>query len=182
MGLENIQAQVANEIDQTKFEDECRYYFGLKSYFLFTIDKLLILTMKRVQSILASAICSKFLALYSYEKTRSNGLVEEIYHHNASLLLNVDEKCYRFKTFTENGNLCLSICRADQADVALQDTSSLQGMNFSVFSFCVFVVGSLLSASLLTSLAEEWMFGTEEPDRDGQVHLPVCGKGILLKR
>jgi histone deacetylase complex regulatory component SIN3 len=84
-------------LDQAKFEDDCRDMFGISSYILFTIDKLIVQLARQLQTVLSEESCAKLLALYTYEGSRPKGSLELIYHSNVLELLNEDERCFRFE-------------------------------------------------------------------------------------
>lgn len=58
------------EIESSKFEDECRNLLGAPSYVLFTIDKLIDQLVKQTGQLLASDNGLKVLSLYQYENRR----------------------------------------------------------------------------------------------------------------
>jgi len=82
--------------EQSIFEDDCRALFGIQSYVLFTLDKVTAQLTKQLQSLLSEEICSKLLALYSFECSRPSGRKEAIYHSNCVELLE-NERCFRFE-------------------------------------------------------------------------------------
>jgi len=81
--------------EQTIFEDECRALFGTQAYVLFTLDKVIVQLTKQIQTLLADEICSRLLALYSYEWSRTTGPNVPLYHSNSVEILR-DERCYKF--------------------------------------------------------------------------------------
>jgi paired amphipathic helix protein Sin3a len=107
-------------LEQSKFEDDCRDMFGISSYILFTIDKLIVHLAKQVcplppcsnlsgeithdsslllqlQILITDDSCAKLLALYAYEGSRPRGSLEVIYHSNVLELLPEDDRCFRFE-------------------------------------------------------------------------------------
>jgi len=84
-------------LEQSKFEDDCRDMFGISSYILFTIDKLIVQLAKQLQILITDDSCAKLLALYAYEGSRPRGSLEVIYHSNVLELLPEDDRCFRFE-------------------------------------------------------------------------------------
>ncbi|CAN8311913.1 unnamed protein product [Cochlearia groenlandica] len=81
--------------DNSKFEDECRSFFGTQSYILFTLDKLVQKFVKHLHAVAADETDTKLLQLYAYENFRKPGrFFDLIYHENARALLH-DANIYR---------------------------------------------------------------------------------------
>mmetsp|Transcript_17410 Transcript_17410/g.27220 ORF Transcript_17410/g.27220 Transcript_17410/m.27220 type:complete len:229 (+) Transcript_17410:1201-1887(+) len=85
--------------DQSKFEDMCRDLFGIKSYVLYTLDKVVLAIMKQIQSIISSNICTQLLAMFLM---RAGGWSEEEEYVGGAMELLAEERCFRFY-FEEGG-------------------------------------------------------------------------------
>jgi len=94
--ITSIYSLMEGSLEQSKFEDDCRDLFGISSYILFTIDKLIFQLAKQLQTLVSDDICAKLLALYTYEGARPKGSIEVIYHSNVLELMG-EEKCFRFE-------------------------------------------------------------------------------------
>jgi paired amphipathic helix protein Sin3a len=96
-------------LEQSKFEDDCRDMFGISSYILFTIDKLIVHLAKQLQILITDDSCAKLLALYAYEGSRPRGSLEVIYHSNVLELLPEDDRCFRFEFSQESCELTIQL-------------------------------------------------------------------------
>lgn len=94
-------------LDPVKFEDDCRELFGVSSYFLFTMEKLIYQVTKNLSAIMATPRCTKLLAFFKYEQARPNGHSEAIYQSNVLELLG-ESRAFRF-TFDEDEGGAFSI-------------------------------------------------------------------------
>lgn len=83
--VRNVHRLVAGEIDNAKFEDEVRDKFGLHSYVLFTLDRLVSFLCRRLTAIVTGDECVKLLGLWEYELKRAHGagVTEPLYANNA---------------------------------------------------------------------------------------------------
>lgn len=83
--LADMRRLLAGEIDNTKFEDDLREKFGLHSYVLFTLDRLVYFLVRRLTSIVCGDESVKLLGLWEYEVKRNNnlGVLEPVYASNA---------------------------------------------------------------------------------------------------
>eukprot|EP00005_Dracoamoeba_jomungandri_P004864 CAMPEP_0174252262 /NCGR_PEP_ID=MMETSP0439-20130205/1801_1 /TAXON_ID=0 /ORGANISM="Stereomyxa ramosa, Strain Chinc5" /LENGTH=1190 /DNA_ID=CAMNT_0015332775 /DNA_START=101 /DNA_END=3673 /DNA_ORIENTATION=+ len=94
--ITSIYSLMEGSLEQPKFEDDCRNLFGISSYILFTIDKLISQIAKQLHTLISDETCAKLLALYTYESSRTGGFLETVYHSNVLELLG-EEKCFRFE-------------------------------------------------------------------------------------
>lgn len=95
--ITSIYALMEGSLEPSKFEDDCRDMFGISSYILFTMDKLIIQLAKQLQILITDDSCAKLLALYAYEGSRPRGSLEIIYHSNVLELLPEEDRCFRFE-------------------------------------------------------------------------------------
>lgn len=86
---------LANAVESTTFEDDCRSLLGANSYVLFTLDKLVQKIFKQLQTLQNDDTSIKLFQLREYEASRSSMYDENVYMANACMLLNNDEACYR---------------------------------------------------------------------------------------
>jgi len=104
---------IVSELDPVKYEDQCAQFFGVHSYKLYTLDRLLQSIVKQIQSIFEEESSCKLLKLHSYEESRStNGILESIYHTNALNLINGDN-CFKFTFHKTETGAALSILLLD---------------------------------------------------------------------
>ena len=89
----DIRKLLTSEIDNTKFEDDIRELFGIHSYLLFTLDRLLDFLCRKLQSILCGDECMKLIGLWQYEQKRNgaNSLCEPGYLSNAREIVGAEK-------------------------------------------------------------------------------------------
>lgn len=109
-----------NEMESSKFEDECRVLLGASSFALFTINKLIYQVVKQCQSLLQNANCMNLLSLYQYEYSRASKLAVEdktlersaeavrMYHTNCAAIIG-DNECCQFEFFDDTFDLGIGI-------------------------------------------------------------------------
>lgn len=107
--ITSIYALLEGSLEQGKFEDDCRDMFGISSYILFTIDKLIMQLAKQLQILITDDSCAKLLALYAYEGSRPRGSLEVIYHSNVLELLPEDDRCFRFEFSQESCDFTIQL-------------------------------------------------------------------------
>jgi len=112
--LRNLEGFISQTIDQEVYEDLCRNAFGIDSYVLFTMDKLVYLLGKQVQSIIGDETCQQLLRQFSYELARVNGSVEPIYHSNALKILK-GSRCFRFELDQNTGDFSIRILESHKS-------------------------------------------------------------------
>eukprot|EP01090_Pellita_catalonica_P004226 TRINITY_DN14064_c0_g1_i1.p1 TRINITY_DN14064_c0_g1~~TRINITY_DN14064_c0_g1_i1.p1 ORF type:complete len:976 (+),score=212.24 TRINITY_DN14064_c0_g1_i1:59-2986(+) len=105
--ITSIYALLDNSLDQSKFEDDCRELFGISSYVLFTVNKLILSICKQLQVIISDDECIKLVALYKYERARAVG-EENAYRSNVIGILG-DEKCFRFEFNQRSGHFTIQL-------------------------------------------------------------------------
>jgi len=64
---------LCGNLDQGKYEDDCRAVLGANSFVLFTLDKLVYKLVKQLQALLTDDTASKLLLLHAYEAARAPG-------------------------------------------------------------------------------------------------------------
>ncbi|XP_039017824.1 paired amphipathic helix protein Sin3-like 4 isoform X2 [Hibiscus syriacus] len=116
--------------DNAKFEDDCRAIIGIKSYVLFTLDKLIFKIVKQLQAIASDEIDNKLLQLYAYEKSRKSRRFDVVYHENARVLLH-DENIYRIECSSRP--TCLSIQLMDYGHDKPEVTAVSMDPNFAAY-------------------------------------------------
>jgi paired amphipathic helix protein Sin3a len=101
--LSQIMAIVDGTIDATKFEDNCRQLLGNKSFFLYTIDKILQQALKCLQAMANDEIITKLVGIFLYHRSRNikSGTLPSLYRkHVAHCLSNTLEEVYRLQYVT----------------------------------------------------------------------------------
>jgi len=93
---------ISGSLDSLNYEDRCRELFGISSYILFTMDRLLKAVVKQVRAIFLGEVSSKLVHLHQYEESRSNVILESIYQSNA-LDLTRNESCFKFTLAERDG-------------------------------------------------------------------------------
>jgi len=94
--LNTLYSFLSGNKEQGIFEDDCRTLFGIQAYILFTLDKVIQQLTKQLQSLLSEEVCTKLLALYSFETAKPTGPKESLYHSNCVELLQ-EERCFKFE-------------------------------------------------------------------------------------
>eukprot|EP01125_Pyxidicula_operculata_P008483 TRINITY_DN2843_c1_g1_i2.p1 TRINITY_DN2843_c1_g1~~TRINITY_DN2843_c1_g1_i2.p1 ORF type:complete len:1171 (+),score=266.98 TRINITY_DN2843_c1_g1_i2:46-3558(+) len=93
--LQNLNKLIYNHLEQSTFEDECRETFGVSSYTLFSMDRLLLCLGKHLSTMLYDDTVSKLAGIYLYESRRGfDECSEQIYFSNIEGLINC-KKRYR---------------------------------------------------------------------------------------
>ena len=101
--IAQIMAMVDGTIDATKFEDTCRQILGNKSFFLYTIDKILQQALKCLQAMANDEIVTKLVGIFLYHRSRTpeSGTLPSLYlAHVAYCLSNTMEEVYRLQYVT----------------------------------------------------------------------------------
>jgi hypothetical protein len=101
--LSQIMAVVDGTIDASKFEDSCRQLLGNKSFFLYTIDKILQQALKCLQAMANDEIITKLVGIFLYHRSRNikSGTLPSLYRkHVAHCLSNTLEEVYRLQYVT----------------------------------------------------------------------------------
>ena len=92
---------ISGNLDSGRFEDDCRELFGINSYILFTLDKLIQQLCKQIDNILNSEFCSKLIALHSFEKSKEVSFRLDSYKNNTMELFvsqgAAKKRCYYFR-------------------------------------------------------------------------------------
>lgn len=95
--LEVLYNLLDGQIDNVRFQDECRAAIGTHSFVLFTIDKLIYKLVKQLQLCANDELGCKLLQLQAYESAKgAEGFVDIVYHANACALVH-DDTLYRFE-------------------------------------------------------------------------------------
>lgn len=101
--LSQVMAVVDGTIDASKFEDNCRQLLGNKSFFLYTIDKILQQALKCLQAMANDEIITKLVGIFLYHRSRNikSGTLPSLYRkHVAHCLSNTLEEVYRLQYIT----------------------------------------------------------------------------------
>eukprot|EP01114_Cavostelium_apophysatum_P019570 TRINITY_DN6344_c0_g1_i6.p2 TRINITY_DN6344_c0_g1~~TRINITY_DN6344_c0_g1_i6.p2 ORF type:complete len:658 (+),score=243.67 TRINITY_DN6344_c0_g1_i6:2183-4156(+) len=93
--IKSLYELIGGSKDQNLYEDELRGLFGIESYILFTLDRLIIHLTKQLQTLLSEENCSKLLALYSH--TISKPPINESLYYARCIEILDDERCFRFE-------------------------------------------------------------------------------------
>ena len=115
---------VEGQLDNGKFEDDCRVLLGTNSYELYTLDKVVEKLLGQAQSLTSEASAqsgAKLLALHEYEQLRNadGAINNSLYRANAATLTDTDS-CYAFYSDSSNG--ALSVQLIDYKDVNKVDS------------------------------------------------------------
>ncbi|GJP54255.1 hypothetical protein CLOM_g13365 [Closterium sp. NIES-68] len=99
--LEVLYNLLDGQIDNTRFEDECRAAIGTQSYVLFTIDKLIYRLVKQLQACAGDEVGAKLQQLHEYEVAKgAGGYVDMVYQANACALMH-DDSLYRIELLAQ---------------------------------------------------------------------------------
>jgi len=107
---------LAGTIESPKFEEDCKANFGMTSYILWTLDKLIVQLTKQVQTLLTTESCAKLLATYSYEVSKPV-LSEPSYLTSCieHLVGTEDQPCrFEFELAGENSKLTMKLLDTSQ--------------------------------------------------------------------
>jgi len=98
MTIALIHALVSGNIENSKFEEECRNLMGSGSYFLFTIERLIQAAVKQILVLVSDdKVVENLRAVNEYEKSREASAMAKVYQLNSSLLFQQDGVCYKFQ-------------------------------------------------------------------------------------
>lgn len=107
--VDTIGFLIHNKMGQAAFEDECREMFGVQSYTLFCMDRLILTIGKQLNSILHSTYCVKLTGVYLYERQRSQtDQHEHLYYNNMQALSPLKKTIYRILYNTSTCQLSIS--------------------------------------------------------------------------
>lgn len=91
--MEMLISLVEGQLDNGKFEDDCRVLLGTNSYELYTLDKVVEKLLGQAQSLTSEASAqsgSRLLALHEYEQLHSGEINNSLYRANAAVLTDTD--------------------------------------------------------------------------------------------
>jgi histone deacetylase complex regulatory component SIN3 len=112
--LKNTEQLLNGTIDQQLFEEKCRHDFGISSFPLFTIDKLLLLLAKQFHAVNSDETSEKLAGLYHYEVSRNmGGFTDAVYLSNCREVLSNDKHAYVFTFDWSNDSQILGITEVD---------------------------------------------------------------------
>jgi histone deacetylase complex regulatory component SIN3 len=154
--LDLLYSLIDGSIDQAKYEDEIRSLFGMTSYILSTMDKVLYQLVKQIESVFSCASCSQLLTLFMYERQRSPSFSESAYQQNCLSKL-MEEPCYRFSLSMNTRDLQIVLI---DSNLAFKDAKTIEerwsdyvegyiqgdGADLDVRKHRIFLTRNLLSA------------------------------------
>lgn len=97
--VSQVELLLTGHIDLSHFEDACRSQFGVSSYVLFTLDKVLQLAGKQLHIVMHSdENCINLVGLFKYELSRLLGFSDAVTYFNNTkeLLGGYDKRIYKF--------------------------------------------------------------------------------------
>eukprot|EP01116_Phalansterium_solitarium_P019014 TRINITY_DN5195_c0_g1_i1.p1 TRINITY_DN5195_c0_g1~~TRINITY_DN5195_c0_g1_i1.p1 ORF type:complete len:1266 (+),score=480.31 TRINITY_DN5195_c0_g1_i1:73-3870(+) len=94
--IKALKGVIAGSKDMGTFEDECRSWFGMQSFALFTMDKLVHQTVKQVQQLLSEEVCTELLKLWSHQNVVPAASRDVVYYSNCVEQLE-NERVFRFR-------------------------------------------------------------------------------------
>ena len=98
--LEVIEKFFENEIEQTLFEDQLRFWFGSSAYILYTVDKLFHSLCKQIVHIVSEPRCMKLFSLFEKFSVHAPATTPQIllqYRQKANELVDEEENVYRIE-------------------------------------------------------------------------------------
>ncbi|KAH9937360.1 uncharacterized protein B0H18DRAFT_970211 [Fomitopsis serialis] len=100
-----------NELDQTTFEEHMRWFFGTKAYHLFTLDRVIIATVKQVQTIVGDNKCQELWYLLQRSRGAEAITAHDTirYRREAEQHVGSDDNLYRFDWDAETQNLVVQL-------------------------------------------------------------------------
>ncbi len=103
--LSNLYALIDGSIDNNRFEELCRQTLGNKSFFTFTLDKVVHQLVKCMQSMANDENVNKLIGLFIYHRNRPNGCDPVLYQlHVANMLSHTLEDVYRMQLLCSSPN------------------------------------------------------------------------------
>ncbi|GAA6009510.1 hypothetical protein JCM11491_003584 [Sporobolomyces phaffii] len=113
--LELAEKLFDGDVDQQTYEEQLRYMGGIRSYPLFTLDKLISTVIKHIHTINSDAKCQDIVALLEKDRARSvtSPRQQIAYRMAAESILSADENLYRIEWMPESQVLSIQLLRKD---------------------------------------------------------------------
>lgn len=104
-----------NELDQPTFEEHMRWFFGNKAYLLFTVDKLITVLVKQVQTILMDIKCQELWLLLQAAQGSEIVTRQDIvrYRREAERHVGQDDNLYKLHWVREWKSMRISLLGAE---------------------------------------------------------------------
>ncbi|KAI9332798.1 hypothetical protein BDR26DRAFT_868930, partial [Obelidium mucronatum] len=114
-----------SKIENTEFEDRLRGLFGTSAYLSYTIDKLVQLIVKQIQSIISDPVCLDLVELYIRDRNKpvSSSRQESVYRLNAERVVE-DDALYRLEYHVTPRVLTFQLINKD--DPVIHEGSSVE--------------------------------------------------------
>ncbi|THV08566.1 hypothetical protein K435DRAFT_708465 [Dendrothele bispora CBS 962.96] len=126
--LESCERLFDNELEQSVFEDQMRYMFGIKdAYKIFTVDKLIAAIVKQVQSVIADSKSQDLLEILKRDRAINTLTYQDQTNsrRNAEKILGPDENLFRVDWLSESKSLTVQLIGKD--DSSFDDSEVLTG-------------------------------------------------------
>jgi len=126
--LQNCERLFDNEIEQTAFEDQMRFMFGIKDAFkIFTIDKLIGVIIKQVQLVFTDTKSQDLLEILKRDRGMASSTMQDQINNrrSAEKVLGPDENLFRIDWLTEPK--CLTVQLIGKDDSSYTDSEVLTG-------------------------------------------------------
>lgn len=106
-----LQPFVRGEMDQQAFEDVSREMYGVNSFTLFTLDKVVAQLTKQFMSVLSCDVCAKLIALSAASPTRTEE--EAVAYRQLARNVLREDRMFKFEFVkSDHGKLCIELLDA----------------------------------------------------------------------
>lgn len=114
-------------IDQSKYEEECKQHLGQDVGVVTTMFKLFRHMLKLLKTIVNSDMCSQLVEAYNYERQRKNAFVDRSYLINAAKIISQDknETLYRFKFSVNKRVVTANVVTKNQIPAEVTDQNRM---------------------------------------------------------
>ncbi|GJN87300.1 hypothetical protein Rhopal_000248-T1 [Rhodotorula paludigena] len=119
--LELAEKLFDGDIDQQTFEEQLRYMAGIRSYPLFTIDKLVSTVIKHIHTVNSDGRCQDVVALLEKDRARATTTPRQqiAYRMEVESVLGQDDNLYRMEWFPDAQALTIQLLGKE--DLTLDD-------------------------------------------------------------
>ncbi|KAA1467807.1 hypothetical protein DENSPDRAFT_770847 [Dentipellis sp. KUC8613] len=108
-----------NEMDQATFEEHMRWFFGTKSFYLYTVDKVIAALIKQVQTIVSDHKCQELWQFLRRARNKDKFTRQDIirYRREAEHHVGSDDNLYRVDWDQDARRMSVQLVGADEASV-----------------------------------------------------------------